>query len=521
MRLGPGGLEIIGQDGGDAADIRCHGGQGIGCVRQTSKSAVHITVLDVSTQLTGQIAECAALPLKVIAVLGELCAVGGAHFEIAAALFQSADHVGAFVGSILKGAENVRKRLHHVVRTVGQLVDRADVLVDEVRGLTGERIGVVHCGIGIGGDRIESGGDVIVRAVHIVQRGGNESVELIQLRAQPGDQVVTQREMEIGLHLTDDAAHILAAVDHAVVGAEIHKAVAAARAAADVVAEVRVADRAAVDAGEQAAGGVAGDAAGIRGGVPAFHCADGNKVGEGGGGVDAQIVKAERGIDICRIHAGGVDARAQRAEVIAGDAAGVAIGGDAAAHRAVGDQPACLIAADDAAHGALTLHNAEKRAFLDRAVAASGNAADKFLRAARRDLPLDLERVDEGAALEREEKTGGGERVRQRQTADGVPAAVEGAAEAGDGLEVHAAQGDIGGQKDRLAARPGVIGAAVRKGAQVLCRVDVDDAVHPGGKRGQGQGKAQHERQGEREQAGRALIRFHRLHLLPRPCCRK
>ena len=362
---------------------------------------------------------------------------------------------------------------------------------------------------------------MIVRAVHIVQCGGNEGVELIQLRAQPGDQVVTQRETEIGLHLTDDAAHILAAIDHAVVGAEIHKAVAAARAAADVVAEVRVADRAAVDAGEQAAGGVAGNAAGIRGGVPAFHCADGNKVGEGGGGVDAQIVKAERGIDICRIHAGGVDARAQRAEVIAGDAAGVAIGGDAAAHRAVGDQPARLIAADDAANGALTLHNAEKRAFLDRTVAASGNAADKFLRAAGRDLPLDLERVDEGAALEREEKTGGGERVSQRQTADGVPAAVEGAAEAGDGLEVHTAQGDVGGQKDRLAARPGVIGAAVRKGAQVLRRVDVDDAVLPGGKRGQGQGKAQHERQGEREQAGRELIRFHRLRLLPRPCCRK
>ena len=421
----------------------------------------------------------------------------------------------------LERLENVGQRVRHGLGAVGQLIDAADVFVDEVGRLTRERIGVVHCGIGIGGDRIESGGDVIVRAVHIVQRGGNEGVELIQLRAQLGDQVVTQREMEIGLHLTDDAAHILAAVDHAVVGAEIHKAVAAARAAADVVAEVRVADRAAVDAGEQAAGGVAGDAAGIRGGVPAFHCADGNKVGEGGGGVDAQIVKAERGIDICRIHAGGVDARAQRAEVIAGDAAGVAIGGDAAAHRAVGDQPARLIAADDAAHGALTLHNAEKRAFLDRAVAASGNAADKFLRAARRDLPLDLERVDEGAALEREEKTGGGERVRQRQTADGVPAAVEGAAEAGDGLEVHAAQGDVGGQKDRLAARPGVIGAAVRKGAQVLRRVDVDDAVLPGGKRGQGQGKAQHERQGEREQAGRALIRFHRLHLLPRPCCRK
>ena len=421
----------------------------------------------------------------------------------------------------LERLENVGQRVRHGLGAVGQLIDAADVFVDEVGRLTGERIGVVHCGIGIGGDRIESGGDVIVRAVHIVQRGGNEGVELIQLRAQLGDQVVTQREMEIGLHLTDDAAHILAAIDHAVVGAEIHKAVAAARAAANVVAEVRVADRAAVDAGEQAAGGVAGNAAGIRGDIPAFHCADGNKVGEGGGWVDAQIVKAERGIDICRIHAGGVDARTQRAEVIAGDAAGVAIGGDAAAHRAVGDQPALLVAASNAAHGAVALDDAEEGALLQGAVVAADDAADGLLRAAGRDLPLDLERVDEGAALEREEKTGGGERVRQRQTADGVPAAVEGAAEAGDGLEVHAAQGDVGGQKDRLAARPGVIGAAVRKGAQVLRRVDVDDAVLPGGKRGQGQGKAQHERQGEREQAGRALIRFHRLHLLPRPCCRK
>ena len=362
---------------------------------------------------------------------------------------------------------------------------------------------------------------MIVRAVHIVQRGGNEGVELIQLRAQPGNQVVTQRETEMRLHLTDNAAHILAAVDHAVVGAEIHKAVAAARAAADVVAEVRVADRAAVDAGEQAAGGVAGDAAGIRGGIPAFHCADGNKVGEGGGGVDAQIVKTERGIDIGGVHGRGVDARAQRAEVIAGDAAGVAIGGDAAARGAVGDETALLVAAGNAAYGAVALDDAEEGAFLQRAVVAADDAADGFLRAAGRDLSLDLERVDKGAALKREEETGGGERVRQRQTADGVPAAVEGAAEAGDWLEVHAAQGDIGGQKDRLAARPGVIGAAVRKGAQVLRRVDVDDAVLPGGKRGQGQGKAQHERQGEREQAGRALIRFHRLHLLPRPCCRK
>ena len=538
VRLGRGVLEKVGEDGGDFCHVRRDLRQSAYGVRERGKGVgeetahrvgipclaavkVFLQIVDSGIQAVRRSLELGAVCLDASAGRAELRAVSSVQRQILVALAERVDGVARVLLRCLERLENVGQRVRHGLGAVGQLIDAADVFVDEVGRLTRERIGVVHCGIGIGGDRIESGGDVIVRAVHIVQRGGNEGVELIQLRAQLGDQVVTQREMEIGLHLTDDAAHILAAIDHAVVGAEIHKAVAAARAAANVVAEVRVADRAAVDAGEQAAGGVAGNAAGIRGGIPAFHCADGNKVGEGGGWVDAQIVKAERGIDICRIHAGGVDARTQRAEVIAGDAAGVAIGGDAAARGAVGDETALLVAADDAAYGAVALDDAEEGALLQGAVVAADDAADGLLRAAGRDLPLDLERVDEGAALEREEKTGGGERVRQRQTADGVPAAVEGAAEAGDGLEVHAAQGDVGGQKDRLAARPGVIGAAVRKGAQVLRRVDVDDVILSGSERGQGQGKAQHERQGEREQAGRALIRFHRLHLLPRPCCRK
>ena len=426
MRLGRGVLEKVGEDGGDFCHVRrdlrhcAYGvrerGKGVGeetvhCGGIPLLAAVKVSLqsVDSGIQSVRRILELGAVCLDASAGRAELSAVGSAQRQVLVALLERVDSVAHAVLRRLERLENVGQSVRHGLGAVGQLVDRADVFVDEVRGLTGERIGVIHRGVCVGRDRIETGGERGVRAVHIVQRGGNEGVELIQLRAQPGDQVVTQREMEIGLHLTDDAAHILAAVDHAVVGAEIHKAVAAARAAADVVAEVRVADRAAVDAGEQAAGGVAGNAAGIRGGVPAFHCADGNKVGEGGGGVDAQIVKAERGIDICRIHAGGVDARAQRAEVIAGDAAGVAIGGDAAARGAVGDETALLVAARDAAHGAVALDDAEEGALLQGAVAASGNAADGFLRAAGRDLPLDLERVDKGAALKREEETGGGE----------------------------------------------------------------------------------------------------------------
>ena len=426
MRLGRGVLEKVGEDGGDFCHVRrdlrhcAYGvrerGKGVGeetvhCGGIPLLAAVKVSLqsVDSGIQSVRRILELGAVCLDASAGRAELSAVGSAQRQVLVALLERVDSVAHAVLRRLERLENVGQSVRHGLGAVGQLVDRADVFVDEVRGLTGERIGVIHRGVCVGRDRIETGGERGVRAVHIVQRGGNEGVELIQLRAQPGDQVVTQREMEIGLHLADDAADILAAVDHAVVGAEIHKAVAAARAAADVVAEVRVADRAAVDAGEQAAGGVAGNAAGIRGGVPAFHCADGNKVGEGGGGVDAQIVKAERGIDICRIHAGGVDARTQRAEVIAGDAAGVAIGGDAAARGAVGDETALLVAARDAAHGAVALDDAEEGALLQGAVAASGNAADGFLRAAGRDLPLDLERVDKGAALKREEETGGGE----------------------------------------------------------------------------------------------------------------
>ena len=280
MRLGRGVLEKVGEDGGDFCHVRrdlrhcayriIQIADGVGeqpahrvGVPRGCAVKVLLQLPDNGAQGVRGVLELGTVGSDAVTGCADRRAVSGAHRQVLVALLERVDSVAHAVLRRLERLENVGQSVHHVVRTVGQLVDRADVLVDEVRGLTGERIGVVHCGIGIGGDRIESGGDVIVCAVHIVQRGGNKSVELIQFRAQPGDQVVTQREMEIGLHLTDDAAHILAAVDHAVVGAEIHKAVAAARAAADVVAEVRVADRAAVDAGEQAAGGIAGDAAGV------------------------------------------------------------------------------------------------------------------------------------------------------------------------------------------------------------------------------------------------------------------
>ena len=234
MRLGRGVLEKVGEDGGDFCHVRRDLRQSAHGVSERGKSVgeepthrvgipclaavkVFLQSVDSGIQSVRRSLELGAVCLDASAGRAELRAVGSTQRQVLVALLERVDSVAHAVLRRLERLENVGQSVHHVVRTVGQLVDRADVLVDEVRGLTGERIGVVHCGIGIGGDRIESGGDVIVRAVHIVQRGGNEGVELIQLRAQLGDQVVTQRETEIRLHLTDDAAHILAAVDHAVV----------------------------------------------------------------------------------------------------------------------------------------------------------------------------------------------------------------------------------------------------------------------------------------------------------------
>ena len=234
VRLGRGVLEKVGEDGGDFCHVRrdlrqsAHGvrerGKSVGeqpahCVGVPSGCAVKVLLQlpDNGAQGVRRSLELGAVCLDASAGRAELSAVGSAQRQVLVALLERVDGVAHVLLRCLERLENVGQSVHHVVRTVGQLVDRADVLVDEVRGLTGERIGVVHCGIGIGGDRIESGGDVIVRAVHIVQRGGNESVELIQLRAQLGDQIIAQGKTEMRLHLTDDAAHILAAVDHTVV----------------------------------------------------------------------------------------------------------------------------------------------------------------------------------------------------------------------------------------------------------------------------------------------------------------
>ena len=234
VRLGRGVLEKVGEDGGDFCHVRrdlrqsAHGvrerGKSVGeqpahCVGVPSGCAVKVLLQlpDNGAQGVRRSLELGAVCLDASAGRAELSAVGSAQRQILVALAERVDSVAHAVLRRLKRLENVGQRVRHGLGAVGQLVDRADVLVDEVRGLTGERIGVVHCGIGIGGDRIESGGDVIVRAVHIVQRGGNESVELIQLRAQLGDQIIAQGKTEMRLHLTDDAAHILAAVDHTVV----------------------------------------------------------------------------------------------------------------------------------------------------------------------------------------------------------------------------------------------------------------------------------------------------------------
>ena len=234
MRLGRGVLEKVGEDGGDFCHVRrdlrhCAyriiqiadgvGEQPAHCVGVPSGCAVKVLLQlpDNGAQGVRRSLELGAVCLDASAGRAELSAVGSAQRQILVALAERVDSVAHAVLRRLKRLENVGQRVRHGLGAVGQLVDRADVLVDEVRGLTGERIGVVHRGVCVGRDRIETGGKRGVCAVHIVQRGGNKSVELIQFCAQSGDQVVTQREMEIGLHLTDDAAHILAAVDHTVV----------------------------------------------------------------------------------------------------------------------------------------------------------------------------------------------------------------------------------------------------------------------------------------------------------------
>jgi len=147
--------------------------------------------------------------------------------------------------------------------------DDAAVNVDARRG-DGVEIDVhAHIARGVrsigevAGDEREAVTDLARAVLRVVHGLFDKATELIELRLHHGELAGGDLGADIGLHLSGDAADVLAPADRAAVCAGAHLPAAAPDDAADIVADVLVADGGLIHALADRAGGVARDAAGV------------------------------------------------------------------------------------------------------------------------------------------------------------------------------------------------------------------------------------------------------------------
>ena len=248
------------------------------------------------------------------------------------------------------------------------------------------------------------------------------------------DSALVQIEVDVRLGLAGDAAHVLAALNVALIDGAGDEAIGAACNAAHVIAHMGIADVAGIHAAQDEAGRAARDAARI-----------GGDVGDGvaqvrthilldvfqQGGREALHIKARvliLGID--RAHVG---AASDGAEVVAHDAAGLVSTRDDGAGVGVVDGAGSLVAANDAAHFFLTHHRAREGAADEDAVVAANDAARHLLGIGGFHHALDGQVLHRAAFLDDAEKARRGVSARDLHAGNGVVVAQKGAAEGRDG----------------------------------------------------------------------------------------
>ncbi len=241
--------------------------------------------------------------------------------------------------------------------------------------------------------------------------------------------VLVELQQKVGFNLPGNTAYVLAPVYRAVVAAAVEEAGLPPDDAADVVAGVGIADGAIVFAALKDAGGIACDAAGIGVGAEVF------------GGihvVPVPVVKGDADFLLAGVDLGAADAGGRGAEVLAGDAAGEMLAGNAAGDRAGVELAGAFVAACDAADAGFAADRAAERAALDHAAVAACDAADVFGAARGGDLAGDVQVAHLRALLDIAEEAHCGAALGEGKAGNGVPAAVEGAAEGRDWGKVRA-----------------------------------------------------------------------------------
>ena len=300
-----------------------------------------------------------------------------------------------------------------------------------------------------------------------------------------GSDFIRQRgraeQLQKGLHLAHNAGHILAAGNHALIGAAADIAALSPGDAAHVIAVVGIAHGTGIEAIFNAAGGIPGNAAAV-----------GDHIGVLGTG-QAHVLHTEllqfqptgrnAGIDLglvpAVLDAAGIAARHAACEAFAIDAAL-----DGAAFNAA------VVLPGNAAHIVLPCDLAIKRTVFNTAVAGAHQAAHLAAAVIRLHPALQLQVSDAAAGLQIAEKALMGAVGSQDKVFDAVSAAVKAAGKAGNGSKGAALQVDVRIQLHLQALGIFHQGAVGGKGSQFLGRRDVQGFLCPIGA-GQGQGQQQ------------------------------
>ena len=401
---------------------------------------------------------------------------GRADLQTAAAAVANADTDGARLRCDRKTAAGAVRRIGvdgiHLAADLRAGIQRAvstDGRVDPSRHL--DVVHTIHCVSDAAGKAVQPCGNAAGAALRVVRRLIHKFVQLLKLLLDLTSGALAQLHTDIRLELAGDTADILSSADAALIRAAQDLAAAASGNAADVVADVLVADGREIRAVHDRAGGIPGNTAGIRRNVRRIGLRQAREI-HGKVQIDAGDIHAR--IGAFNVHEGAIPAGADIAEIVARNAAG---------HVLAENRPACTGGADDRGGRVLTGYAADTSRAGDRAGEAAignkapvltGNAADAVRIDIRSHAALHVQIAEDTALLHHGKQSRRREAPADAEAADRVAAADKRAAEARNGLKVHALQRNIAVKNDTLVLRPCIERAGLRKIKKLLRTCDMD-----------------------------------------------
>ena len=367
-------------------------------------------------------------------------------------------------------AELRNRGRHHLLRGVHadhQFVNRAGRVIHEISGLLRHIARMLRRAGSTVGNGADRGADAGCSVARMSQQDIHQIVQAVEIGLHFGSASGTHIDRNERLHLTCNAADVLAAGHVAPVGAARNQSALTADDAADVDADVLIAHRAPVGAADDHAGGKACNTADVRSGVhfalfvrDLFH-----------GGIIAQL---GIGFVCSEVYPCGIGAIRNRAEVLPDRTADIMVAGSIALSLAVIDHAGGLIGTCNTADVICTADRAGEVASADRAEIGSNDRADLAHCSGSVNVSGDGQILDRAALLNIAEKAHMRSVALERKAADGMALAVKDTAKSRYRRKHNAVQIQISLKNNRLVSGISIEFAVLAELLKVFHRSNAD-----------------------------------------------